>query len=280
MTGDGSVSVGERPERYARLALEHHWNPHAVDLDADADAVADMDRVAFTRLRGLLAQFGAAEQTVAEELAPLAVALDGPGAQRFVATQLYDEARHAAFFDRYWETVVRRAETERGLAPTEPTADRWTSEPYRELFDRTADAMARLVERDGPAVRARAYCHYHLAVEGVLADTAYRWIERRYGDEPGDAPLLPGLVAGIRNVRRDEGRHVAFGVTQVRDLLERGAVDAALVGETFDELVVLIRGIVDRMARGDPDARDALLQHVEAARTERGEQVGMSDVLD
>lgn len=290
MTGDdvgsggspdgASASVGQRPEQYARLAVERHWDPGDVDIDADVDAVAAMDRRSFTRLRGLLAQFGAGEQRVTEALAPLALVLDGTGAQRFVATQLYDEARHASFFDRYWETIVHPVEAERGLTPTSPSDDRWTSEAYRELFDRTDQAMVALVERDGPRARARAYCHYHLAVEGILADAAYRWIEHRYGAHTEAGPKLPGLVAGIRKVRSDEGRHVAFGVTRIGDLLDRGAVDPTLVADTLDELVALIRRIVSSMAEGMPAARTSLLERVEAARAERAEQVGAVDAVE
>lgn len=275
MTDVEPPGVGERPRRYARLALERSWDPSSLDLDADQGAVMEMDRRAFTRLRGLLAQFGAAEQTVTEELAPLALVLDDPFEQRFVATQMADEARHATFFERYWETVVNAAERERGLTPTGPTDDRWTSDSYEELFDRTAGAMAGLVQRAEPVDLALAYTHYHLAVEGILADAAYRWIERHYGDEPTAAPELAGLVDGIREVRRDEGRHVAFGVTQLRELIERGGVDPALVDETLGELVALIRDIVDSMTRADSPARTTLLDRVESARARRAAEVGV-----
>lgn len=276
----GAPSVGEPPERYARLAFEGHWNPHAIDLETDAGAVLDVDRRSFTRLRGLLAQFGAGEQRVTESLAPLAFVLKGAGEQRFVATHLYDEARHASFFERYWESVVRPAETDRGLTPSSPTDDRWSSEAYRELFDRTADAMNALIDRDGATTRARAYCHYHLAVEGILADAAYRWIERRYGADTDATAALPGLVDGIRKVRRDEGRHVAFGLTRVERLIERGAVEEAVVIETLDDLASLIRRIVDSMTEGVPEARSRLLDRVGAARRERLEQVGAIDGPD
>lgn len=277
---DEATPVGERPERYARLAVERHWDPADLDLERDAEAVAAMDRRGFTRLRGLLAQFGAGEQRVTEALAPLALVLEGPGEQRFVATHMYDEARHAAFFERYWESIVREEETDRGLTQTTPTDDRWTSEAYRDLFDRTDDALAALVENDGPAARARAYCHYHLAVEGILADAGYRWIERRYGTAPGSTRALPGLVAGIRKVRRDEGRHVAFGLTQVRGLIDRGDVDPAVVDDTLADLVVLIRRIVHSMTAGRQDDRTSLLQRVEKARSERTAQVGAASALD
>jgi ribonucleoside-diphosphate reductase beta chain len=261
-----------RPERYARLAVEHHWDPAAIDLEADAAAAAEIDRVEFTRLRGLIAQFGAGEQTVTEDLAPLAVALDDPGAERFVATQLYDEARHAELFERYWERVIRPAERERRLGATDPTDERWRSPGYEELFDRTTAAMERLLERDAPETRARAYAHYQLTVEGVLARTAYEWVESRYG-EGGAGPHLPGLVEGFGHLRRDEGRHVGFGVTRVADLIDRGAVDPDLIVETTADLVPLVETTVRSMAR-EGEGAAALVEAVGRERRERLEQVG------
>lgn len=270
---DALERAGESPERYTRVAIERRWDPAEIDLERDAAAVAELDRREFTRLRGLVAQFGAGEQAVTEDLAPLAVVLEEPAAQRFVATQLYDEAIHAEFFDRYWTTVIHPAERTRGLDESDPTDDRWQHPAYRELFDRTERAMARLLEDDGPESRARAYCHYHLTVEGTLALTAYDWVAERYGGEAAGIPALPGLVDGFGNLRRDEGRHVGFGCLCVRELLESGAVEPALVRETLAALREPVAATIAEMATDD--ARSALLARVDDAREARLTQVGL-----
>jgi molecular chaperone DnaK (HSP70) len=44
---------------------------------------------------------------------------------------------------------------------------------------------------------------------------------------------MPGLQEGFRLIRRDEGRHVAFGIRVVRDAVARDASLAAVVEATF-----------------------------------------------
>ncbi|MFC6772074.1 ferritin family protein [Halorubrum pallidum] len=233
--------------------------------------MTELGRVEFTRLRGFLAQFGASEQEVTEDLAPLAVVLNDPADQRFVATQLYDEARHAEFLEQYWETVIHQVEDERGVARTDPTADRWHAEPHKTLLRRTSDAMARLLTTADPEMRARAYSHYHLVVEGVLAQTAYEWVDERYSEESSDGLALPALTSGFQRLQQDEARHVTFGVRRVQDLLDAG-VDTAVVVETIDELLPFVEATIDRMVT--ESGREQLLEQVEEERDQRLKEVG------
>lgn len=276
--------VGMSSRRLTRSAIEAHWNPSAIDLESDTNAVGALSRVEFTRLRGLLAQFGVSEQSVTEDLGPLTVTLENPADQRFVATQLYDEIRHAELFDRYWTTVVQPEERARGMPKSDSRDNRWHAEAHTELLDRTGDAMTMLIEQDTATTRARAYAHYHLTVEGILAQTAYEWIETRYGDQrksivegdpAGKIPELPGLAEGIKQLRRDESRHVRFGVMKTRELLD-GSVDPTVVCETVNELLPLVEETIGRMVQDDgtDGSRKALLGRVEEWSDRRLEQVG------
>ena len=236
-----------RSYRYYRNAVERHWDPHGIDLDDDLAAVAALDSTAFDAFRRSVARFGAGEESVTEDLAPLPVVLDDVDDELFVTTQLYEEARHTDFFDRYWREVVRPAERRRNLAPTAPTDDRWFTEPYDELFRRNATAMARLLDDDSPENRATAYCHYHLTIEGVLAQTGYYGLTRAYdADTHPDLPHLPGLVAGLTKVRGDEGRHVGFGMAKLKELVESGAVSPAHLHDAVDELLPLVKESIPR----------------------------------
>jgi ribonucleoside-diphosphate reductase beta chain len=96
---------------------------------------------------------------------------------------------------------------------------------------------------DTPENRARAYCHYHLTVEGVLAQTGYYGVQSSFSGG-GEAPELPGLVEGFSKVRADEGRHVGFGMAKLKDLVSSGAVPASLLEETVSELLELTQEIV------------------------------------
>jgi ribonucleoside-diphosphate reductase beta chain len=229
-----------RSTRYYRNAVERHWDPETVDLAADARALERADPETVRGLYVPLAKFGVGEASVTADLAPLATVLDSVEDQLFVATQVYEEAKHTDFFDRYWREVVHPAERAHGLPATSPTADRWVDDAYEELFVRTQAAMDRLLTDDSPEIRARAYCHYHLIVEGVLAQTGYYGLSQVYGGDHDAVPALPGLVEGLRRIRQDEGRHVGFGMAKLDELVHEAGVDPALVETLTDDLLSLV----------------------------------------
>ena len=232
----------ERSYRYYRNAVERHWDPHEVDLAADREAITELDDMALEQLKVSLAKFGAGEQSVTEDLSPLAVVLDGIEDQLFITTQLYEEAKHTDFFDRYWRTVIHPEDEARGQDRSSPVDPRWFDVDYNELFNRNEAAMSRLLTDDSPDNRARAYCHYHLVIEGILAQTGYYGLTKVWSPEIDQLPDLPGLVEGITLIRQDEGRHVGFGMAKLRELVLEQGVDPALLSETVAELVDLVRG--------------------------------------
>jgi ribonucleoside-diphosphate reductase beta chain len=239
------IDTGARTFRYYRHAVEKHWDPHDIDLTADREAMADLDDVDFEGLKRALALFGAGEDAVAEDLAPLAVVLEDFEDQLFVTTQLYEEAKHADFFDRYWREVIHPAEDTRGTERTSPADERWFSDEYDELFARNERAMARLLAEDTPENRAKAYSHYHMTVEGILAQTGYYGLTRQFdADTYPDVPHLPGLVAGLTAIRSDEGRHVGFGMAKLKELVESGQVKASVIEATVGELLPLVQASI------------------------------------
>ncbi len=268
-----------RSYRYYRNAVERHWDPHDVDLDDDGAELAEFDREAFDAFRRTVARFGAGEESVTEDLAPLSVVLDDLEDEMFVTTQLYEEAKHTDFFDRYWREVVRPEEERRGLAPSSPADDRWFNDEYDELFERNAAAMTALLDDDAPERRATAYCHYHLTIEGVLAQTGYYGLTRAYdADTHPELPHLPGLVAGLTKVRGDEGRHVGFGMAKLRELVESGRVDAAHLHDTVGELLPLVRAsIPERDAEGPGPSPDELVAYAGEKHAQRMEQITAAD---
>jgi len=232
----------EKGFRYYRNAVERHWDPQDIDLSVDRENVSKLPDEVFEQLHVSLAKFGAGEQSVTEDLSPLAVVLSDVEDQMFVTTQLYEEAKHTDFFDRYWKQVIHPEEDARGWERTSPLDPKWFDDDYVELFDRNDEAMARLLTDDTPENRAKAYCHYHLVIEGILAQTGYYGLTKVWGPQVEEYPELPGLVEGINLIRQDEGRHVGFGMAKLRDLVQSGEVDAELLDETVGELVLLVQG--------------------------------------
>ncbi|WP_370518679.1 ribonucleoside-diphosphate reductase [Natronomonas sp. CBA1123] len=191
-----------------------------------------------------VARFGAGEQAVTEDLAPLATALDDIDDQLFITTQLYEEGKHTDHFDRYWREVIHPVEEELGFETSSPTDEKWFNEEYNDLFERNEEAMHRLLDEPTPENFARAYCHYHLVIEGILAQTGYYGLQQAYSkDNHPDLPYLPGLYEGFTLIRQDEGRHVGFGMAKLKELVSEGDVDPSLLDETVNELLPLVDGI-------------------------------------
>ncbi|QLD89225.1 ribonucleotide-diphosphate reductase subunit beta [Natronomonas salina] len=238
-----------RGTRYYRNAVERHWDPFDIDLEADKAALVDhlqtVDEAEshFDGMRMGVARFGAGEQAVTEDLAPLATALDDIDDQMFVTTQIYEEAKHTDHFDRYWREVIHHAEDELGFERSSPTDDKWFNDAYDELFERNEDAMNRLLDDPSPETFAKAYCHYHLVIEGILAQTGYYGMQQSYSesDHP-ELPHLPGLYEGFTLIRQDEGRHVGFGMAKLKELVEEG-VDPQLLDDTVNEILPYVNKI-------------------------------------
>lgn len=211
------------------------WDPVAVDLTRDR---ADWDRVRrdhteeryAEQLLRLLALFHAGEESVTRTLSAYAGAAAraglGIGAELHLAAQLFEEAKHYEFFERYFAEVL-------GEGAAGARAAYVPGAPQAVLVDDLDLVSERLRREDDPArlpaVLAEALAHYMGVVEAMLARTGY---------EGAHAALaargwMPGLQEGFRLIRRDEGRHVAFGIHAVRHLVARDPALAAVVEATF-----------------------------------------------
>ena len=280
---DLQLDRGSKGMRYYRNAVERHWDPGEISLDTDRERLieyleANPDReVVFDVLRQNVARFGAGEQAVTEDLAPLATALDDIDDQMFVTTQLYEEAKHTDFFDRYWREVIHAAEDELGLERSSPTDPVWYNDDYNELFERNERAMAALLDDPTPETFAEAYCHYHLTIEGILAQTGYYGMQQSFAeDSHPELPALPGLYQGFTKIRQDEGRHVGFGMTKLKELLTEEDVDPALLSETVVELMPLVNGITAEETEQNEDlgpTPDELRAFASEKHVDRMEQI-------
>jgi ribonucleoside-diphosphate reductase beta chain len=244
---------------YFRNAVYRHWDPYEdiseelLQQDRQRLVDSDIDFEQFEAFRASVAKFGAGEEAVTEDLAPLMLTLEDINDQMFVSSQIYEEAKHTQFFDRYWRTVINPVAEAKGWEVTAPTDQRYFPEEYIELFDRTEEAMHRLLEEDTPENRAKAFCHYHLVVESVLAQTGYYGLQASFsdagpddwGDEVDTEDIyLDGLIEGITRIRSDEGRHVGFGMNKVQGLIAEEGVDPDIVQGILTDLLPLVAGTV------------------------------------
>ena len=253
-------------QQFFEHGVYNHWDPYhdipqeMVDGDRRTITEYDITEEEFEELMLALALFGAGEEAVTEDLAPLMLALDDVDKQMFVASQIYDEAKHAQFFDRIWREIVVPAAEAHGFDVTYPTDQRFFDDEYVELFDRTEAAMERLLTDDTPENRVEAYCHSHLVVESVLAQTGYYGLQSALSDRGDDIavsqfPNSESVVTGIGYIRADEGRHVGFGMHEIRHHLHEDGVDEQVVHDTLMDLMPLVANTLGRFgAAVDPVA--------------------------
>jgi ribonucleoside-diphosphate reductase beta chain len=204
------------------------------------------------RLYGL-SSFFLGEQRVAAELGPIMRAVPDEEMRVFLCTQIADEARHVAFFDRFFGEVgvLAGAETlDERLARTMGHVNPEFGELFDEALGRRVRRLA--VEPADQTLLVEAVTIYHMVVEGMLALTGQHFIIE-FNEQRG---TLPGFVAGFLNVARDEHRHVAFGARFLRDMARRDERHADAIRATLEEVMPAAQGVLrpSYVEEGDEDA--------------------------
>jgi ribonucleoside-diphosphate reductase beta chain len=203
------------------------------DLDFSQDRIDWHERIPaeerYQRMYGL-SSFFLGEQRVAAELGPMMRAAPTEDMRMFLCTQIADEARHVAFFDRFYSEVgVLEADN---LDDRLVEAAEHTNDSFAALFDEALESrVAHLARKpEDLEVLVEAVTIYHMIAEGMLALTGQHFIIE-YNEQEN---TLPGFVEGFSLVARDEHRHVAFGARFLRDMAAeddryREAIQRALI---------------------------------------------------
>ena len=176
------------------------------------------------------------EDSVTDNLSPYIDAAPLEEQKYFLATQQVDEARHSVFFSRFFSEVIGAGDgIAAGLAYTEPQLN-WC---YRQVFDRL-DRMADELRRDRSLPKfCQAIALYHMVVEATLAQPGQHFIEDFFTKEG----TMPGFSAGMKNVSRDEQRHIGFGVKVLSEYLPTSEECRAAVVELLREVMPLTGGV-------------------------------------
>jgi hypothetical protein len=170
------------------------------------------------------------EDSVTENLSPYIDAAPREEQKYFLATQQVDEARHAVLFGRFMSEVAGSgSDLGSSLAATQPGLT-WGFKKVFGRLDRMADELRR--DRSRPKL-AQAITLYHLVIEAGLAQPGQHFIEESLTRRD----LLPGFREGIRNVSKDEQRHIAFGVKMISDLVREDPDCKPAIEELLREIV-------------------------------------------
>jgi ribonucleoside-diphosphate reductase beta chain len=198
------------------------WDPAAIDFTQDVEDWRRLEDNEQDLLLRLTAQFQGGEESVTTDLLPLLHLVAEEGRieeEMFLTSYLWEEAKHVEGFDRFLREV----------AGSSTSLEHYFTPAYETLFfDELPTSMNRLRDAPTPREVAEAAVTYQMIVEGVLAETGYA----AYYQVLEENELLPGMQTFIRNVQRDESRHIGYGVFLLSRLV---AEHGAPVWDTIDD---------------------------------------------
>lgn len=251
------------------------WNPEAIDFTTDRADWLAMDPARRERVLQLSALFHAGEEAVTQDLLPLlrVVAAEGRMEEEMYLTSfLWEEAKHVDVFDRFFAEVTR----ERG-----DLSRYWHPSYRRILTEELPAALHRLDADPSPEAQVGAAVTYNMVVEGMMAETGYFLFDRMLGHDR----VMPGMREAIGLLRRDESRHVAFGVYFIsrlivehgdrayRAFLRRMTELKPLVEDSTRQYVTFLDGAgigvgIDDLLRYSRDQSANRIQRIVRARTQ------------
>jgi ribonucleoside-diphosphate reductase beta chain len=214
------------------------WNPDDIDFSVDAaqwQTLSDLERRVLIHQAGL---FQAGEESVTLDLLPLIHTIAREGRleeEMYLTSFLWEEAKHVDAFDRFWNAVVGY----------HPDASAFHTPSYRVIFyEALPKALHRLSTDDSPVAQAEASVTYNMIVEGVLAETGYH----SYAQMLERNNVLPGMQVLMGHFKRDESRHIAYGVHLLSRLVaEHGDPVWEAIEARMQELIVPAVGVLNEV---------------------------------
>lgn len=217
------------PMQEIRRGRELCWDPHAIDFSRDKEDWLNLNDDERELLLGQVFGFLIGERAVAHDLAPLQGALrferGHMDEEMYITQQLFEETTHVEFFQRWMDEVLPG---KLGVDIPYPKGD---AAPIFKTY--LPDAMNALYTDRSPEAQMRAIVTYHQIVEGIFAEVGY---EVFYGamDPRG---ILPGLREGVRNIQKDESRHIAFGTYLAQRIIRDYPQTEEIFKDTMDALL-------------------------------------------
>jgi ribonucleoside-diphosphate reductase beta chain len=185
------------------------WNPSDLDFRQDIEDwshLTDDERDVILRLTSM---FQSGEEAVTLDLLPLILAIAREGRieeEMFLTTFLWEEAKHTDFFRRFLDEV----------AQVDHDLSHYSVPSYRSIvYDALPRGLGQLMSDPSPQAQIRASVTYNMIVEGVLAETGYH----AYHEMLTRNGIMPATCEGIRKLKQDESRHIAYGIFLISRLI-------------------------------------------------------------
>ena len=227
-TSPGGLRHDSLPMRlYQKAKRLGTWNPQDIDLRRDRVDWLQLDEDQQKAILQITSLFQAGEEGVTVDLLPLIMVIAEEGRleeELFLTTFLWEEGKHVELFRRFLDEVCEARGDLHGFH----------TPSYRTIFyEELPAAMRRLRHDSSPEAQVRAAVTYNMIVEGVLAETGYHsyFLALERND------LMPGLREGIGLVKRDESRHIAYGVHLLSRLIADDSAMWAIADEQMSELL-------------------------------------------
>ncbi|PLT35545.1 R2-like ligand-binding oxidase [Bacillus sp. V5-8f] len=204
------------------------WNPADFDFTQDVKDWNNFTNEQREAILRLISQFQAGEEAVTRDLLPLMMVIAKEGRleeEMFLTTFLFEEAKHTEFFRLLLNAL--------GV-----TGDLsiYHSNTYNTIFNEILPTSLERLEHDhSPEALAEASTVYNMFVEGVLAETGYYSFYKSL--EGIDA--MPSLLKGIGYLKKDEGRHIAYGTFLLQRLISEHPHIFDIVSKKMEELTPL-----------------------------------------
>jgi ribonucleoside-diphosphate reductase beta chain len=210
------------------------WNPSLIDFSQDKVDWAGLTHLEQEVLIHLTSLFQAGEEAVTVDILPLLMVIAGEGRieeELYLTTFLFEEAKHTDFFERFLRQVAT------GVGPL----GIYHTPNYRSLiYEALPQAMNRLKSDSSPTAQVQAAVTYNMIVEGVLAETGYH----AYLTALERNGLMPGQCSGIRLLKQDESRHIAYGIHLISRLVAEQPHLWQVVEDTLNQLLPAALGVV------------------------------------
>ena len=202
------------------------WDPESIPVAEDRPHWESLNPDQREQLTKVCALFYEGEVSVSDTLAWFLLAVPEPDRRMFLAPQVYEEVKHAEFFERYFQEAVGNVDTSAYLNPL------YRGVLLDELRQRGEDLGRALCNgENGELGLARVLfaTQYFGVIEGMMAVTGYDFFD----DLLAKTNMFPRLLEGIRLIRADEGRHITHGMDYIREMISEHPEYAAPVREFF-----------------------------------------------
>lgn len=213
------------------------WNPEEIDFTKDKSDWIKLNEKEKDVILRLTAMFQAGEESVTEHILPLISVIAKRKEledEMYLTTFLFEEAKHTEFFRKFLDDV------------TESKFDltKYHTENYRTLFyEELPNAMNNLLTDDSDEALVIASTTYNMIVEGILAETgyhAYFTMLKRNG-------IMEGMQNGITLLKRDESRHIAYGVYLLAKSIKNDPSLFEKIEERMNSLFLIAMGIISEI---------------------------------